>query len=136
MSISRDCAPILAAAAALLLSGCADAPETEQAAPEPAAAPEAASPAPTSLADIFPTGLGRPLVLDACGACHAVACSAIGQRTQARWDNLKNDHRDKVADMSEEDFDVAFAYLSENFNDTKPEPKVPPQFLEGGCTPF
>jgi hypothetical protein len=29
-----------------------------------------------------------------------------------------------------------FEYLAANFNAAKPEPKVPPRFLEGGCTPF
>jgi hypothetical protein len=34
------------------------------------------------------------------------------------------------------DLDTVFAYLKTNFNDGKPEPKVPPALLEGGCTPF
>jgi hypothetical protein len=36
------------------------------------------------------------------------------------------------------DADVAamFAYLKASFNDSTPEPVVPPAFLEGGCTPF
>lgn len=107
----------------------ADAPEeTETAPPAPVQA--------ASLADIFPEGLGRSLVLDSCGACHAAACSAIGQRPHARWDSLKEDHRDKVPEMAEEDYEALFAYLSEHFNDSKPEPAVPPVFLEGGCTPF
>lgn len=76
------------------------------------------------------------MVLDSCGACHAAACAAIGQRTQPRWESLKQDHRDKLSDMDDADYDVLFAYLSENFNDSRPEPVVPPQFLEGGCTPF
>ena len=32
--------------------------------------------------------------------------------------------------------DAIFGYLAANFNDTKPEPKVPARFMEGGCTPF
>lgn len=121
--------------ALLVLAGCengGEQPESETPA-QPPAAPE---PAPTSLADIFPEGLGRTLVIDSCGSCHAAACSAIGQRTEARWKALEADHRDRVADMSDVDYKTLFAYLGENFNSTKPEPKVPPQFLEGGCTPF
>jgi hypothetical protein len=76
------------------------------------------------------------LVLESCGGCHAVACSAVGQRTPARWNNLKEDHRDKVANLSEEDLETTFAYLKEHFNDSQPEPRVPAYFLESGCTPF
>ena len=124
------------AAALLAVSGCGGgwepAPEGLATSPEP----PAAAAEPTSLQEIFPEGLGRAMVLDACGACHAAACSAIGQRTLDRWANLKEDHRDKVSEVSEEDYNVLFAYLGENFNDGKPEPVVPPQFLEGGCTPY
>lgn len=127
-----------ATAALLLMAGCESGgkPEPDTSEP-PAAAPAAEEHAPpTSLADIFPEGLGRTLVIDSCGSCHAAACSAIGQRTAARWKALEADHRDRVADMGDADYKTLFAYLAENFNDTKPEPKVPPQFLEGGCTPF
>ena len=91
---------------------------------------------PATPADLFPEGPGRSLVLDNCGSCHAVACSAIGQRTPARWDNLKDGHREHVSNLNEQDLETVFAYLKEHFNDTKPEPKVPPHFLEGGCTPL
>lgn len=129
-------APILVG---LLLAGCGGAGPSESETPEPATEPapaEAASPEPTNVGDIFPEGLGRQLVLDTCGACHAIACSAIGQRTAARWNNLKEDHRDKVPSLSEEELETLFAYLNEHFSDSKPEPRVPPHFLEGGCTPF
>jgi hypothetical protein len=126
----------------MLLLGCGDggsAPESDTAksAPAPTATPAAAAaPEPATVADLFPEGAGRSLVLASCGSCHAVACAAIGQRTAARWDNLKLDHRDKVTSLSEQDRETLFGYLKEHFNDSKPEPKVPPQFLEGGCTPF
>jgi hypothetical protein len=29
-----------------------------------------------------------------------------------------------------------FTYLAANFNDTKPEPQVPAELLQQGCTPF
>ena len=133
---------VVAIIAAALLAGCGDAgsPQSEIVEPatassEPAAA-EAESPEPAVIGDIFPEGLGRLLVLDTCGVCHAVACSAIGQRTAARWDNLKEDHRDKASSLSEEELETLFAYLKEHFGDSKPEPRVPPRFLEEGCTPF
>ena len=89
-----------------------------------------------TVADLFPEGPGRALVLDTCGACHAVACSAIGQRTLARWDNLHADHRDKASGTSEEDLTTVFTYLKASFSEDQPELRVPPRFLEAGCTPF
>lgn len=121
---------------ALFIAGCggASGPTEQEAEQATESVPVVAAAA--SLTDIFPEGLGRSMVLDSCGACHAAACAAIGQRTQARWASLKQDHRDKLPDTNDADYEVLFAYLSENFNDAKPEPAIPPQFLEGGCTPF
>lgn len=127
----------IAAVLVLFMAGCDGGGEPEAVTPEPPPEPAAeAAPAPASLADIFPEGLGRTLVMDSCGSCHAVACSAIGQRTAGRWKALETDHRDRVADMSDADYRALFEYLSANFSDAQPEPTVPPQFLEGGCTPF
>jgi len=100
--------------------------------PAPAASP-AAAPAPTSVADIFPEGPGKALVLNNCASCHNVACAAIGQRTAARWEALKTSHRENVPNAPIDDI---FAYLSEHFSSDDPLPNVPPSFLEGGCTPF
>jgi mono/diheme cytochrome c family protein len=119
--------------------GCSEAgvPERDGDAAAPASSSaESAAPAPATVADLFPEGAGRALVLDNCGSCHAVACSTIGQRPLARWDGLREDHRDKASSLSEEDLRTTFAYLSANFSDSQPEPTVPPHLLEGGCTPF
>ncbi len=130
-----------------LLAGCTEtgAPSVDDvegassAAPPPSHPPvasEAVGAEPATLADLFPEGPGKALVLGTCGECHAVACSTIGQRTLARWTGLKEDHRDKAPNLSEENLETIFAYLSEHFNDSRPEPRVPPRFLEAGCTPF
>jgi hypothetical protein len=94
----------------------------------PPAGPELAN-----VAELFPAGQGRDVVLNSCGSCHNLACSAIGQRTGPRWDSLRESHKDKISDA---DAASAFTYLKSNFNDAKPEPKVPAKFLQGGCTPF
>jgi hypothetical protein len=99
---------------------------------QPAASASAAG-EPANVADIFPQGAGRDVVLNNCGSCHNLACSAIGQRTADRWKSLRESHKDKVTDA---DATAAFGYLESHFNDTRPEPKVPPKFLQGGCTPF
>lgn len=116
-------------------------PSTEPGASPSAQAPAAAESAstaaePASVADLFPQGPGRDMVMNTCGSCHAVACSTIGQRSAARWNSLKEGHRDRLQNTSTADLDAIFGYLASNFNDTTPEPKVPPRFLEGGCTPF
>lgn len=94
--------------------------------------PEAAS----SLASIFPPGPGRELVLNTCGSCHPAACVARGQRTAERWEGIKKDHKDKITASSADDLNVMFTYLKANFNDTKPEPQIPAELLQQGCTPF
>ena len=88
---------------------------------------------PKTVADIFPMGPGRDLVLNNCASCHNVACSAIGQRTPERWDELKKTHLEHTPGI---DLDTVFVYLKANFDSSKPEPRVPRQFLEGGCSPF
>jgi hypothetical protein len=98
-----------------------------------AAAPAASAPEPQTVADIFPAGPQKAAVMNSCGSCHNVACSAIGQRPPERWKALEEGHKDKVTSG---DLHGMFEYLAENFNASKPEPKVPPRFLEGGCTPF
>ena len=130
----------------LLLAGCAEAgapsvddvESASSAGPSPSQPPavDAVGAEPATVADLFPEGPGKALVLDTCGECHAVACSAIGQRTLARWAGLEEDHRDKASNLSEENLETIFAYLSEHFSDSRPEPRVPPRFLEAGCTPF
>ena len=121
-----------------LLAGCAEAgaPSVDDVESASSATREAVGAEPATLADLFPEGSGKALVLDTCGECHALACSAIGQRTLARWAGLEEDHRDKASNLSEENLETIFAYLSEHFNDSRPEPRVPPRFLEAGCTPF
>ncbi len=131
----------------VLVSACSevDAPGTDQTAstakpaatgatpPVTAAAPAAAAAEPKTVADIFPAGPQREAVMNTCGSCHNLACAAIGQRSAERWDALRDGHKDKV---SSGDLTAMFEYLKANFNASRPEPKIPPRFLEGGCTPF
>ncbi len=104
--------------------------------PRPATNDAVVAAVPATAADLFPPGPARALTLDNCATCHNLACSTIGQRPNARWDSLKKSHVEKVPGLSDADLSAVFEYLKANFNDSKPEPKVPPKFLEGGCTPF
>jgi hypothetical protein len=91
---------------------------------------------PVTLNTLFPPGPGHDLTLSTCGTCHPVACVARGQRTPESWASIKEGHRDKLTNMSGADQDAVFAYLRENFNNTKPEPKIPAELIQQGCTPF
>ena len=115
--------------AALLAAACGEA----QAPSEPPAGAAPASPAPTNVSQIFPDAPEKELVMNNCAACHNVACSAIGQRSADRWQDLRKAHDDRVPGV---DLDTLFAYLQRHFDDRKPAPNVPAEFLEGGCTPF
>ena len=79
---------------------------------------------------IFPPGEGRDLVLWNCLGCHEFVRIVWGQRDAARWEPVKNRHRERVIGLSDEEFNTLFAYLVENFNATKPVPDLPQWFLE------
>jgi len=128
--------------AALFIAGCGGESGQEGSVGTPTAssqtstpASEPAAPAPATIADLFPEGEGRIMVLNNCSSCHAVACSALGQRTEARWDSIKEAHMDRLPGLSTPQMDTLFGYLAANFNDSRPEPNVPPAFLATGCTP-
>lgn len=106
------------------------------ASPAASASPAADAAKPATAASLFPAGDGRQLVLDTCGSCHPVACSARGQRTSAQWDRIRESHADKVSALTKAQMDTLYTYLKANFNDTKPEPQIPAELLQQGCTPF
>jgi mono/diheme cytochrome c family protein len=137
---------VMVLGATLALAGCGDgsAPATQDpgnaAAASPAAPAQSVAPAPANgpqtVVDLFPEGEGRQIVLNNCSSCHAVACAAMGQRPASRWSELREAHREHVPSLSDDDLRTAFAYLQTHFDDQQPEPYIPPQFLERGCTPF
>lgn len=138
LSIDRPATTTALFAAALVcvgvLAGCtAQAPDqATPAAAAPAPAP-ATPPVAANLLEVFPPAPERELVLNNCASCHNAACAAIGQRPAARWDALLVAHRDRLSGV---DLDKLFGYLKANFDDSKPEPKIAPALLAGGCTPF
>jgi len=128
-----------------LLAGCGSStPSTETESPDTSAAEPAVDSSASdagsagqvvALTDVFPESPVRETVLSTCGSCHAVACLALGQRNADRWASLKEAHRETVSSTPEE-LDEIFAYLQESFNESTPEPNIPPMFLEQGCTPY
>lgn len=87
-----------------------------------------------NLDDFAPPARGRDLLIQNCNACHSFACAIRGRRTLEHIQNIKRDMRDKVSGLTDEDYDTLFAYLEENFDNTKPEPKLPPQLVQQGCS--
>ena len=65
-----------------------------------------------------------------------MACTARGQRSSAQWDRIRESHADKVRALTKGQMDTLYTYLKANFNDTKPEPQIPAELLQQGCTPF
>jgi cytochrome c5 len=142
MTRSLCVAGLILSGSLIVACGKSDAPPADAPKAAPAAAPAASgSPAasaaqPANAASLFPAGDGRQLVLDTCGSCHPVACSARGQRTSAQWDRIRESHADKVSALTKAQMDTLYTYLKANFNDTKPEPQIPAELLQQGCTPF
>lgn len=85
----------------------------------------------------LPPARARELFFNYCVNCHSFVCSMRGQRSRERWDVFKFQHRDKLVGLADADYELIFDYLKENFDDTKPEPELPPELLEGiNCTPL
>ncbi len=81
----------------------------------------------------MPPGRGRDLLLNNCASCHSFVCAITGQRTIEHWRAVKREMRAEVSQLDDDDYEVLFAYLEENFNDQKPEPNLPPELRQLGC---
>ncbi len=81
----------------------------------------------------MPPGKGRDLLLNNCTSCHSFVCAINGQRSVDAWQAVKIGHRDRVASLSDEDYNTLFTYLETNFNDQKPPPELPPELANMGC---
>jgi hypothetical protein len=114
-----------------LLSGCSVPASSPQRPVKPAQAapgPDAES-AKVNLAQIFPPGRGRELVLNNCTTCHTFVPIVILQMTKEAWDRNSRDHRGRVAALSDADFKTLYDYLCANFNPDRPVPKLPKELL-------
>jgi hypothetical protein len=105
----------------------ASAQPTVSAQPTPQASPSGQQK--LNIDDYLPKGAGRDLMLRDCTSCHSFVPIVTDQRPNERWSSLRKDHRDKAPGSSETDYNMIFAYLMENFNNTKPEPKFPAWFM-------
>lgn len=123
----------IALCGSFLLVGC-EAPWGRDAASDPAAhGPRPPTERDLMLAELFPSTGVRGYVVNNCSSCHAAACGALGQRSQARWSEIEASHQDYIPGLSTQDRGMIFDYLRKNFNDTLPEPAVPAELLRDGC---
>jgi hypothetical protein len=81
-----------------------------------------------------PPGPERDLLVQNCGICHSFVCALRGQRTAEHWQAVRQNMRYKVGSLDDRAYDALFAYLAANFNDQKPEPVLPPEFQDLGCS--
>lgn len=109
--------------------------QSAMATPSPLAlppSPAASLNGPTAKVDmdkIFPPGKGRDLVLYNCIGCHSFVRLVIGQRTVGAWEAVRRRMGPRASGLGEQELDDLFAYLEQNFNDTKPVPSVPDWLL-------
>ena len=85
--------------------------------------------------EVFPPGHEKEmdLVMFNCGSCHVWTCTVIGQRTVGYWGTVRANHMDLVSGLGDEDYQLLFDFLAENFNDARPEPEVPEELRSLGC---
>lgn len=91
-------------------------------------------PARLDLDKVLPAGEGRELLQNTCGSCHPWVCAIKGQRPRTHFDTLKASHLGLTPALSDEDYETLWEYLSDNFNDTLPEPQLPPEFQMLDCS--
>jgi hypothetical protein len=80
--------------------------------------------------EIFPPGEGRDLVLNNCQNCHTFVPIVVLQMEEAAWTRNSIDHRERVTQVSDEDFKTLYAYLKANFHPGRPVPTLPKELLD------
>lgn len=127
----------LAVAVTMALVGCDSAPSSE------AAPATASTDVVTTSADgqmtvdmdaIFPQAPGRDLLLNNCQSCHTWVPVVVLGMNEEEWARWRQEHRQRVPGLADEEFDVLYAYLVENFNPDTPVPDLPPALLESWTT--
>jgi hypothetical protein len=115
------------AAAACSGSTSTDAPGGRAMPPQPDAKAVASK---VNLDEIFPPGEGRDLVLNNCQNCHTFVPIVVLQMEEAAWTRNSIDHRERVTQVSDEDFKKIYTYLKANFHPGRPVPTLPKELLD------
>ena len=83
-----------------------------------------------NLDEIFPPGEGRDLVLNNCQNCHTFVPIVVLQMEEAAWTRNSIDHRERVTQVSDDDFKAIYTYLKANFHPGRPVPTLPKELLD------
>ncbi len=78
----------------------------------------------------LPPGPGRALLIPACDGCHSPLCGLLSKLTVDHWRTVRANHKTRVANLSDTDFNTLFDYIMSNFNDTQPEPNLPSEIKQ------
>ena len=82
----------------------------------------------------FPAGNGRDLVLDNCQNCHTFVPIVVLQKDEESWRHWAIEHRDRVPNLSDDQFSTMSEYLTANFGPHRPVPTLPKELLESWTT--
>lgn len=83
---------------------------------------------------IFPQGPGRDILLNNCQSCHTWVPVVVLGMNEDEWARWRQDHRQRVPGIPDEQFEVLYEYLVTNFNPDTPVPDLPPALLESWTT--
>ena len=83
---------------------------------------------------IFPQGAGRDLVLENCQNCHTFVPIVVLQKDKDSWQHWSIEHREKVQNVSDEQFKTIAEYLVTNFGPHRPVPQLPRELLDSWTT--
>lgn len=65
-----------------------------------------------------------------CTGCHSFVPLVIVQFNADEWERNALDHRERVSAMSDEDYQILYDYLTENFGPDDPVPELPQELLD------
>ena len=81
--------------------------------------------------ELFPPGEGRDLTLLHCMACHSFAPIVMAQKSAGEGNLTQQEHRERMAARSDEEFDLITQYLINTYNRDWQVPELPPELLQG-----
>lgn len=69
----------------------------------------------------------RDLVFNNCTSCHTFVPIVKAQKAPDAWNAHLEAHREKVPEMSAEDYETLSDFVKAHYNETEPVPELPPE---------
>ena len=132
LRFGRGMLPLFAATALAMAIGCGGSGSSGSGgqAGAPGSGGASSGPMRVDMDALFPAGPGRDLVLNNCQNCHTFVPIVVLQMDQDAWQRNSLDHRERVANLTEEEFATVYTYLAANFGPHRPVPELPKALLE------